>query len=183
MHQKENITARCVGEKISKVAARHHSLLRGTELRSMPGRPRSRGRMLEPSRLSPPEPACSLCSPSRKKAPRLLLASALPETPPVQARLRPGWVLGAAGLASPLLRTPTWCQGWERGNQAWLFPRPPPLGVSLTLLLAKGSQHFTMGLTPDSFCTRFSTATCPHGSLRGFPSGPLIPTRPLAGRG
>lgn len=95
----------------------------------------------------PPEPAYSLYSPSKKKAPQLLPASAFPRDAS-RPGLCPG---GAAGLASHLLRTPTWCWGWERGNQGWPFlwspllehwmlGRASPVGSPSTSLLSRAPR-------------------------------------------
>lgn len=137
----------------------------------------------------PPEPAYSLYSPSKKKAPQLLPASAFPRD-----ASRPGLCPGGsrAGLSSA--ENPHLVLGVGKRKPGLALPVAPsagaldvgqglPSGVPLHFPLVKGSQDFTMGLTSDSFCAFFSTTTCPSRSLWGLPCCPLAPTPTLTGRG
>lgn len=112
---------RCCGEKISKVAAKTPFAASRDGILTRAGETTLTGKGVGavPSKL-----ACSPAHPPGRDHHVFSQPRPFPETPRVQARPRPGRVLGAAGLASPLLSTPTWCWGWERGNQVWLLPWP-----------------------------------------------------------
>lgn len=74
-----------------------------------------------------PEPACSLCSPPRKKSPPLLPASALPRdtSSPGQAETRLGPGGSRTGLSSP--ESPQLVPGVGKGKAGLALPAAPPL--------------------------------------------------------
>jgi len=181
LHQKENITARCRRGKDLKsccktpfAASRDRTQIRARET-ALTG---------QDVGAVPSEPTCSLCSPSRKKAPRCSRPRPFPETPPVQAGPRPSWVLGAAGLASPLLRTPILVSGVGKRKPGLALPAAPSAGGLPHPPSCQGLPAFYDG--PDS---RFILHPLQHHHLPPQVSqGPselsLDPhSTPLAGRG
>lgn len=177
------------------VAARHHPLLRRTTSKSdlCPGR-HWLGRTFERPHPSL-SPLLILQDHPAFSQPQPRFPESRPEDSqdsPSQGRAK-AWVLGQAGLASPLLRIPTPSKG--RGKRGLAHRGVPSaralvagagaspvgvfLGVFLHLPLSKGSRN--LGLTqipPPSF----SAPTCPTGSRWGpcLPSSswPLTPTHP-----
>lgn len=174
MPQKENITARCPWGKDLKSCCKTPFAASRTEFRSVRG-DRTDGAGCW---SAPAEPACSLCSPPRKKPPPLLPASALPRdtSSPGQAETRLGPGGSRTGLSSP--ESPQLVPGMGKGKAGLALPAAPsagagdvrrglPGGSRPYLPLVKGSRRFTIGLTPDSFCSLLSTTTCPPTGLPG----------------
>lgn len=137
-------------------------------------------------RSVPPKPAASAHPPRRNHH---VFSQPWPfsETPQVQAKPRPGWVLwaGRAGLSSA--KNPHLVLGEGKRTPDLALPvSPSARALALPtggFPLAKGSGFIPPGLTSDSSPTPFSTTTHPNGSLRGLPFCPLTPTSSLAGRG